>query len=489
MKTATLFTYFKIVNFIGTLPENINQIHVDSRDVKPNSMFICTRGFTVDSHDFYQEAIDNGATVIVAEKPLDIDLDKTALVIVKDTYKAMAHIANKFYKNPSSQLNVIGVTGTNGKTTVTTLIHSMLQKAGQAAALSGTIGLEMHGEKYTSENTTCDILTNQKFLNKTLAENVPNMVMEVSSHGLCQGRLWGIDFDIVVFTNLSQDHLDYHDSIEEYGYVKGLLFAQLGQDLNMDKYVVLNQDDPWFETYSYWSPFEVISYGIHSDADFSAKNIRYQEDSTLYTLLSPEGEYEVQTQLLGEFNVYNSLAAIASLFAKGLHVAQLVEYLVDIGPINGRMEKVELDVPVTLYIDYAHTSDAIEKSIDAVLPFKKRKLIFLVGTGGDRDSFKRPDMAEKASVADYVILTINDPRTENPEKILADMEKGMLHDNYRAIANRSEAIAHALDISEPGDIIVFAGKGQEDYQIIGNKKLPYSDFETVCENAIKKYKN
>ncbi|MCT2534449.1 UDP-N-acetylmuramoyl-L-alanyl-D-glutamate--2,6-diaminopimelate ligase [Aquibacillus koreensis] len=488
MQTSELFSYFTIKTVIGELPLEIDHIHVDSREVQENSIFICTKGFTVDSHEFYHEAIDRGATVIVSEKALDVDESKAAVVIVKDTYKALAHIANKFYDYPSSKLNIFGVTGTNGKTTVTTLIYRLLQHVNQKAALTGTIGFEMNGTRMKSENTTCDLLTNQKLLQETVDRDISNMVMEVSSHGLCQGRLWGIDFDVVTFTNLSQDHLDYHDSMEQYGYIKGLLFAQLGQDLKREKYIVLNEDDPWFKTYSFWSPFEVISYGLQTDADFTASNIQYKSDHTTFTLHSPEGEYDLKAPLLGEFNVYNILAAMASLFAKGIHVSEMVEAFIDMEPINGRMEKLKLDVPVDLYVDYAHTSDAIEKSIQAILPFKQKRLIFLVGTGGDRDPHKRPDMGKKASAADYVILTINDPRTEDPNKIVADMEKGMLHENYVTITERKAAIAHAIEISEPGDIVVFAGKGQEDYQVVGTKKVPHSDFDLAREFAEKKYK-
>lgn len=487
MNTSELISYFKVKQVIGTLPKEITNIHSDSRDVEPGSMFICTKGYTVDGHDFYQEAIAKGASVIISEKHLDVTPDHTALVIVNDTFKATAHISNKFYQYPSSKTDVIGVTGTNGKTTVASLIYSLLRKAGEKAALSGTTGLEINGDTYASDNTTCDILTNQKLLDQAVRSNITSTVMEVSSHGLSQGRLWGIEFDVVAFTNLSQDHLDYHDSMDQYGYVKGLLFAQLGQDLMKEKYIVLNQDDPWYKVYNYWSPYEVISYGLRTEANFKAEKVEFFPDKTRFLLLSPEGEFLVETKLLGEFNVYNILTAFAALFAKGFKVQQLVENLKEVSPINGRMEKVDIDAPVSCYIDYAHTPDAIEKSIRTVLPFKENRLIFLIGTGGDRDQSKRPLMAEKASAADYVILTINDPRYEDSNQILKDMEKGMTHDQYVCIADRNEAIAYAIEVSEPGDIIIFAGKGQEDYQIIGNKKVPHSDLAMVIQQCQKKY--
>ncbi|SDK35398.1 UDP-N-acetylmuramoyl-L-alanyl-D-glutamate--2,6-diaminopimelate ligase [Sediminibacillus albus] len=487
MNTAELLSSLKIKQVFGTLPNEITTIHNDSREAEDNSIFICTRGFTVDSHDFYQQAIENGASLVIAEKKLDIDLDKAALVIVNDTYKATAILANRFYGYPSTKLNLFGVTGTNGKTTVTNLIHSMLKKGGRASALSGTIGVQLDNKQLPSSNTTCDALTNQKILKNALDQDIDHMAMEVSSHGLAQGRLWGVDFDVVTFTNLTHDHLDYHDTMEQYGYAKGLLFAQLGQDLRKTKYAVLNHDDAWFDTYKSVSAAEVISYSLNADSDFKAENVEYHPDKTTFTLLCPEGRLDVTMNLLGEFNVYNALAAIASLYAYGIPAERLVKYIGELPPVNGRMEKVDMDAPVSMYIDYAHTPDAIEKSIDSVLPFKKNRLIFMVGTGGDRDEYKRPAMAEKASRADYVILTINDPRFEKSEDILRDMEKGMKHDNYALVADRKEAISHALQVSEPDDILIFAGKGQEDYQIIEDTKYPHSDRKIVEEQCLLRY--
>ncbi|MCP3742412.1 UDP-N-acetylmuramoyl-L-alanyl-D-glutamate--2,6-diaminopimelate ligase [Rossellomorea sp. BNER] len=487
MNTYELLSCLKVKKVYGELPNRIDHLYLDSRKVKSNSMFICTRGFTVDGHDYAHGAIENGATLIIAEKQLDIDLSKAALVVVKDSFKAMAQLVNRYYDYPSAKLNVFGVTGTNGKTTVTNLIHSILRRDGQKSGLSGTIGFDLDGDQFPSENTTCDNLTTQAMLQKANERDINNMVLEVSSHGLVQGRLWGVDFDVVTFTNLSHDHLDFHETMEHYGYAKGLLFSQLGENLSKPKYLVLNQDDEWYERYSNMSGHEVISYGLDNNADFKAVNIQYHQDLTLFTLHSPEGTFEVETRLLGKFNVYNILAAMASLFANGMTVERLVEIVKDLPPVNGRMEKVDFDAPISMYIDYAHTADAIEKAIQSVLPFKKNKIIFLVGTGGNRDKTKRPIMAEKASIADYVILTTDDPRYESYDSIVNDLGKGMLHSNFALIGDREEAVKHAIDVSEPGDIIIFAGKGHEDYQIIENTKYPHSDKKIAYERCIEKY--
>lgn len=487
MKTSELLSTLKIKTVYGTLPDTVGAIYNDSREVSEDSLFICKRGYKVDGHDYYQEAVDKGAKVIVAEKPLEVDLKKIALVVVHDTKKAMAILGNKFYDYPSTKLQLLGVTGTNGKTTVASIIHWILKKTGEATGLSGTIGVDLDGKIIKSENTTPDTLINQKIMHQAYERNLQNMILEVSSHGLTQGRLWGMDFDIVAFTNLTHEHLDYHQSMEEYGHAKGLLFSQLGSDLSKQKTVVLNKDDSWFKHYNSISPYEVISFGLHTEADFKAIDIRYYPEKTTFTLLSPEGEYQVETLLLGEFNVYNILAAFGCLFAKGIPVDRLVALIKELPPTNGRMEKVDHPAPLSMYIDYAHTPDAIEKAIQSVLPFKKSRIVFLVGTGGDRDDSIRPHMAEKASVADYVVLTINDQRFEETDSILSSLKKGMKHDNYVAIADRKEAIKHAVEVSEPGDILILAGKGQEDYQIIEDKKYPHSDLEVLIKECDAKY--
>ncbi|MEI5905901.1 UDP-N-acetylmuramoyl-L-alanyl-D-glutamate--2,6-diaminopimelate ligase [Bacillus spongiae] len=487
MDTVKLLSNLKVKKVYGELPKEIHTITLDSRKVTENSMFICTKGFTVDGHDFAQMAIEKGASVILAEKKLDIDDSKASLVVVKDTFKAMALLVNAFYDAPSMKMNVMGVTGTNGKTTVTNLIHSLLQLHGESSGVAGTIGFDLNGKKFPSNNTTSDILTTQRILAEANELNIENMILEVSSHGLALGRLWGIDFDIVTFTNLSHDHLDYHESMEHYGYAKGLLFAQLGQDLTRPKYAILNSDEEWYDRYRTLTAHEVISYGIENRADFQAENIMYHQDLTTFELLSPEGKFHVEMNLLGEFNVYNILAAIASLYAKGMPVSTVVSLIKMLTPVSGRMEKVETKAPVSIYIDYAHTPDAIEKSIQSVLPFKKNKIIFLVGTGGNRDKSKRPAMAEKASAADYVILTTDDPRYEEYDSIVNDLAVGMQHDQYALIGDRAEAVRHAIEVAEEGDVIIFAGKGHEDYQIIEDTKYPHSDRDIALSQCERKF--
>lgn len=313
------------------------------------------------------------------------------------------------------------------------------------------------------------------------------MTMEVSSHGLVLGRLAGVEFDTAIFTNLTHDHLDFHGTMEEYGHAKGLLFSQLGQDLTQNKRAVLNADDEWSEKFAAMTPFPVYTYGLENEAMFRAADIRLEARGTSFTLLCPEGEFPVEMKLLGHFNVYNALAAIAALSAEGYPIEQVIAALEAISPVEGRMQKAEIDAPVSVFIDYAHTPDAIEKAIAAVEDFKTGRLIFLVGTGGNRDKTKRPIMAEKASVADYVVLTTDDPRYEPYDSILNDLAAGMQHDHYACIGDREQAVRHAVQQAEAGDIIILAGKGHEDYQIIENTKYPHSDKEIAEQEAQRKF--
>lgn len=467
---------------IGRLPNTINDIAIDSRAVGPGTLFVCIKGYTVDGHNFAQQAVDAGATIVVTERELDLT-GNVAQVIVKNTNRTLGILAAKFFDYPSNDITMIGVTGTNGKTSVTGIIHNILIGMGEKSALTGTIGFNLNGVLYESANTTSDALSTQQMIFRAKMEGCRAMVMEVSSHGLELGRLAGVDYDVAIFTNLTHDHLDFHGTMENYGNAKGLLFSQLGQDLSKNKHVVLNADDEWSERYAKITPYPVWTYGLKNDALFSADNISYEGGKTSFDMKTPEGTFPVSMHLLGEFNVYNVLAATAMFYARGFVLETILEQIESLPPVKGRMEKVQTDLPIQIFIDYAHTPDAIEKAINAALPYKKpeNKLIFLVGTGGGRDKSKRPTMAQKASVADYVILTTDDPRYEEFDNITGDLAKGMLHDNFACIGDRAEAVRHAIEMAEAGDIIIFAGKGHEDYQIIENTKYPHSDAEIAIE--------
>lgn len=473
---------------IGQLPGLIKDLAIDSRGVQPSTMFICIKGYTVDGHDFAQQAVEAGATVIVTERELQLE-GNVAQVIVQDTDRALGILAAKFFDYPSKDLAMIGITGTNGKTSVAGIYHNILIGLGEKSALSGTIGFNLNGTLYESANTTSDALNTQQMIFRAKMEGCRAMIMEVSSHGLALGRLAGVDYDVAIFTNLTHDHLDFHGTMEEYGNAKGLLFSQLGQDLEKNKNVVLNADDEWSAKYASMTPYPVWTYGLKNEAMFRAENCRYEDAKTSFDMVTPVGTFPVTMHLLGEFNIYNVLAVATSFYARGFALEKIIEQIEQLPPVKGRMEKVESDLPIQMFIDYAHTPDAIEKAINAALPYKKpeNRLIFLIGTGGGRDKSKRPTMAEKASVADYVVLTTDDPRYEEFDSITGDLAKGMQHDNFACIGDRAEAVRHAVSVAQPGDIIIFAGKGHEDYQIIENTKYPHSDAAIAIEAGSLKF--
>ncbi|MBY0221676.1 MULTISPECIES: UDP-N-acetylmuramoyl-L-alanyl-D-glutamate--2,6-diaminopimelate ligase [Sporosarcina] len=489
MNTKELLSVLPVKTIIGTVPETITDLAVDSRAVQDGGAFVCLKGYTVNGHQFVKSALMSGARLLIASEPITVDEERVAVVYVEDTAKAIQQLASKFYGYPSKRMTMIGVTGTNGKTSVGNIIHDMLRQSGEQTAVSGTIGFKLNDTLYETENTTTDVLTTQQMIAQAANEGCQSMTMEVSSHGLVEGRLSGTEFDIAIFTNLTHDHLDYHKTMENYSAAKGLLFAQLGQQLDQKKIAIINTDDPWSSKMAEMTAFPVLTYGIRLKATFQATAIQMFSNRTEFQLQGPDGTYRVTMPLIGEFNVYNALAAVAALYAKGMTIEEILPLLANVSTVKGRLEKVETALPLTIFIDYAHSPDAIEKAIDTVQPLKKEgnRLLFLIGTGGNRDRLKRPIMGEKAAAADYVVFTTDDPRDEPNESILSELSASMPHDQYACIGDREEAVRHTIAMANEGDIIIFAGKGHEDFQIIGNTKYPHSDAEIALDEARKKF--
>ena len=485
MNTEYLLEVIPFKKVRGVIPTTISGIEVDSRVVARNNMFVCIEGDVNDGHDYISNAYEKGARLFLSEKAVELPGNDAGLVIVKNTKDALSKIASRYYKYPSSDMCVIGVTGTNGKTTVTQILNSTLRKLGVKTGVSGTIGFDIDGEKVESQNTTSDSLTTQKMLGLMRDKGITDSIMEVSSHGLSLGRLSGVDFDIGVFTNLSQDHLDFHKTMDEYGHAKGLLFSQMGQDLKKKKFAILNADDPWSKKYENVTSAHVITYGIKNNSDFKAVDIEYTQHGTSFTLLAMDRAYRVDSPLIGEFNVSNLLAVMATLFVKGYELEDIILGVKDGPSVPGRMELVKSSDGVDFYVDYAHTPDAIEKVLSSVKPLVKEKLIVLIGAGGNRDIAKRPKMATSASKwADYVIITTDNPRYESSQSIMEDIEDGMTHGNYALIADRREAINEAIRQAEKGDIVIIAGKGHENFQIIKDEKYPFSDSAVIGDYFI-----
>ncbi len=459
----------------------ISNIEVDSRKVTEGSLFVCINGFTVDGHDFINQAIDHGAIAILAEKNVDAAVPT---IRVADSSRAVAAVAEKFYDFPTKKLPLIGVTGTNGKTTVTYLLESIFNQYEMKTGVIGTIQMKIGADSYPVTNTTPDALFLQKTFRQMSDEKVDKAIMEVSSHALDLGRVYGCDFDIAVFTNLSQDHLDYHKNMDDYLHAKSLLFAQLGNSYSSEqkKYAVINQDDPNNGLLKRSTAQHVVTYGCVNDAQVMAVDINLEVTKTSFKMNTPAGSIQVDSQLIGMFNVYNMLAASAAAISANVPLQIIKDALFEIKGVSGRFEPVDGGQDFAAIVDYAHTPDSLENVLQTIKGFAKQKVYVVVGCGGDRDKTKRPLMAAIAlKYADQVIITSDNPRTEDPKSILDDMTEGISESHYKVIEDRYDAIFHAVSLARADDIILIAGKGHETYQEIDNVRYDFDDREVARE--------
>lgn len=455
----------------------ISKVTQDTREIEPGSAFICIAGAIRNGHDLAGEAVEKGAVLVIASEKIEVAIP---VVYVSNTEKAMAVLASHFYQQPSQELRVIGVTGTNGKTTVTHLLDQIFRDHQETTGVIGTMYRRIGDKIHETKNTTPDSLTLQKTLREMKKAGVTTCSMEVSSHALVQGRVWGTDFDIAVFTNLSQDHLEYHHTMEEYAHAKELLFSQLGNGYQAEepKYAVLNFDDPVGRSYQKKTAAQVYSYGIDQPADFRASDLKITNKGTSFTLVFKEEEYPVQMKMIGKFNVSNSLAAIAAAYASGLALPSILTSIAKIEGVRGRFEVVQGEQDFAIIVDYAHTPDGLLNVLNAVNEIKEGEVYCVVGCGGDRDRTKRPIMADVAYThADHAIFTSDNPRTEDPQAILNEMVVDLEEGTYQMIPDRRVAIQTAVEQATSKDIIIIAGKGHEDYQIIGTEKHHFDDVE------------
>ncbi|WP_428908742.1 UDP-N-acetylmuramoyl-L-alanyl-D-glutamate--2,6-diaminopimelate ligase [Niallia sp. Krafla_26] len=484
MKLHTLIHYllpFMPVDHLDN-PE-ITSIEDNSQNVKPGSLFICINGYTVDGHDYAQSAVKAGAVAIIAERELPLDVP---VVVVKDSKRSMALLADFYYSHPTQSLHLIGITGTNGKTTTSHLIEKIFSDHGEKTGLIGTMYSKIGDQIYDTKNTTPESLMLQKTFKNMIDEEVTTAVMEVSSHALVEGRVHGCDYDVAVFTNLSQDHLDFHKTMEEYEAAKGLLFAQLGNVYHdqKTKYAVLNADDKASKKYKTMTAARVVTYGIDHDADFKAINIRMTAKGTSFELQSPLGNDHVEMKLIGKFNVYNVLASIATAFVSNISLRDAIKVIEETEGVSGRFEAVNAGQDFSVIVDYAHTPDSLENVLKTIRQFAKKRIFVVVGCGGDRDKTKRPLMAKiSCELATDPVFTSDNPRTEDPEQILRDMESGVEGKVYQSIIDRKQAIQYVVNEASTGDVILIAGKGHETYQIIGKDIIDFDD-RLVAKTAI-----
>lgn len=459
----------------------LSSVENDHRKVKEGSLFICIKGYTVDGHDLAPDAVKNGAAAIISEKPLNVDVP---VVIVKNTSKVMAQVADQFYGHPTQKLTLIGITGTNGKTTISHLIEKLFNDKNQTTGLIGTMYTKIGKEIFETKNTTPDSLTLQKTFHQMVEASVETAVMEVSSHALDMGRVFGCDYDIAVFSNLTQDHLDYHGTMENYQYAKGLLFSRLGNTYTdgKPKYAILNADDQASLMYEKATSANVVTYGIHQAADIKAENIQITAQGSSFKLITPNESVEVTLPLVGKFNIYNCLAAIAVGLVSNIPLHEIIQSLKEIKGVSGRFERVYGGQDFTVLVDYSHTPDSLENALKTINEFAENKVYAIVGCGGDRDKTKRPLMAQVAcEYSTNPIFTSDNPRSEDPEAILDDMTDGVPGMSYERITDRKEAIYEAIRQAQPKDVILIAGKGHEDYQIIGKEVIHFDDKEVAME--------
>ncbi|WP_168120685.1 UDP-N-acetylmuramoyl-L-alanyl-D-glutamate--2,6-diaminopimelate ligase [Paenibacillus sp. HB172176] len=465
-------------------------IEKDSRAVKPGQLFICVRGLTVDGHEFAGQAVAQGAAALVVERRLPLHVPQ---LIVKDSRLATAVIADYVYAHPSEDLKLIGVTGTNGKTTTTYLIEQIFLKQDISAGVIGTIERRFGGRSFPMSGTTPDAHELQRYLGEMRDEGTEICAMEVSSHALEQGRVKGCRFRTAIFTNLTQDHLDYHGTMEQYESAKGLFFSRLGnaysQPNEQRSFAVLNADDPASARFGMLTSAEVVTYGVEQEADVRASQIHVKAKGTSFHVDTFRGSADINLLLRGKFNVYNALAAITAALIEDIPLYAVKEALESVRGVPGRVESVDAGQNYAVVVDYAHTPDGLENVLKAVREFAEERLICVFGCGGDRDRTKRPLMGKiAASYADYVIVTSDNPRTENPVRIIADVEGGLKEAAvpghcYSVVPDRKAAIEKAVEMASQGDVVLIAGKGHETYQLIGGRSYPFDD-RIVAKEAI-----
>jgi UDP-N-acetylmuramoyl-L-alanyl-D-glutamate--2,6-diaminopimelate ligase len=464
----------------------ISQIDFDSRAVKKGSLFVAQKGVSVDGHLFIDKAIRLGATSVICEVLPEKKQDNITFIQVDDSNTSLAIIASNFYDNPSSKLKLIGVTGTNGKTTIASLLYQLHKKAGFKVGLLSTVQILVDTIAYESTHTTPDSVTINNYLNQMVVQGVTHCFMEVSSHGIHQKRTAGLDFSGGIFTNLSHDHLDYHNSFASYRDVKKIFFDALPKTA----FALTNLDDKNGAIMLQNTKAKKRTYALKTLADYKAKII---EKSFSGTLLSING-VEVWTKLIGNFNAYNLAAIIGTAYELGMDKLEALTIVSQLESVSGRFEHFITDTGVIAIVDYAHTPDALKNVLETINDIRtdNEKLITVVGCGGNRDKTKRPKMAHIASqLSTQSIFTSDNPRTENPETILEEMEVGVSEENLIktiTILDRRQAIKTACKFSEAGDILLIAGKGHENYQEINGEQFYFDDLVEVKKyfNLLKK---
>jgi UDP-N-acetylmuramoyl-L-alanyl-D-glutamate--2,6-diaminopimelate ligase len=488
MQLKTLTAAIPVRQIIGPLDRVVESIAYDSRRVQKNSLFVALHGEKTDGHEFIAQAIEKGASAIVAER--EEKHPRATCVVVENTRSALADLSATFYGFPAKRLKLAAVTGTNGKTTTTFLIKHICEKAGLRCGLIGTVRYEIGERVSPAIRTTPESLDLQDLFAQIANAGCRAAAVEVSSHALAQERTRGLEWDVAVFTNLTQDHLDFHGTMERYFKSKLKLFTQLAQQPKNRKAVaVVNIDDRYGEQLrnKIDKKISVITYGMGVRTDFRASNYRMEFGGTSYQLDARGKSYLVRVPLIGRFNVANSMAALAAANALGVGLREAVLSLGKSPQVPGRLEAVPAKRQFQTFVDYAHTPDALLNVLKTLRELEPRRLIVVFGCGGDRDRQKRPLMAEIADRhADYAIITSDNPRKEDPNAIIAEIDKGFRSEHYEKIVDRTEAITRAIELAEARDIVLIAGKGHENYQEFADHTVPFDDLQ-VARRALENH--
>ncbi len=477
---------------VGNTAARITSIEHDSRKIAPNSLFVCFEGAHVDGHSFINQAADRGAVAIMTTRTDVAVPDGVSILIVPDMQSALSVLVPYFYDYPAKKMRVIGITGTNGKTTTTYMIRSVLINAGFNVGLIGTIQCMIGEEIFPIKNTTPNVIDLQHIFVSMLNRRVDIVVMEVSSHALDQNRIAGIEFDTAIFTNLTQDHLDYHGSPEAYRAAKAKLFELVSRPGDKTgKTAVINLDDDAAEFMLEHADCGKLTYGIRRNADLHAADVDVHREGMKFKIRGEFGSMNMNLHVTGQFNVYNVLAAVGACLAEKIEPSVIHHTLEHFKSVPGRFERIYADVPFTVIVDYAHTPDGVENVLNTARQITKKRVITVFGCGGDRDRTKRPIMGRLAAqLSDVVIATSDNPRSENPQSIIDEIEVGIKeaigNKTYECIVDRRSAIFRAVMIAQAGDVIMILGKGHEDYQILKERTIHFDDRE-VARDAIFSY--
>lgn len=475
MKLKDLLSEIDYTCVRGNIEQEVDQVIYDSRIKTKNGLFIAIEGFQTDGHKYIEAAVENGAKVVLLQKSVEVKDEQVTIIQTPDTRLAMALMANNEYHHPSEAFQLVGVTGTNGKTSITFLLGQILEAYQKKVGIIGTIENRIGSQILKAERTTPESLDLQRLFRKMADEKVDVALMEVSSHALELKRTEGSNFEVGVFTNLTQDHLDFHKTMENYATAKGKLFKKC-------KTGIVNLDSDYIDLITEGATCKLVTYGIDHEADYHAKDIKITAAGVTYTLDGPEGKYEIQVPIPGKFTVYNTLAVIAAARQLEIPMAHIVETLAQVKGVPGRVQSMTSPNGYSVLVDYAHTPDGLENVLETIKEFAKGRIITVFGCGGDRDTTKRPIMGKiAAQYSDHVIITSDNPRTEDPFKILDQVEEGVknLTTPYDKIEDRETAIRAALKEAKAEDVVLIAGKGHENYQILKDRIIHFDDCEVV----------